>query len=350
MKIHYLFFSICYLLLPALLGCSVTHADGEINQASVLVADESESEQNRGIKQALAQVLVKFSGSRSIVIEPAIKQALARPLNFLSQYGYANDDGRLMLNAEFDFDAVNDFLLENSLPIWIGERPVVLLWLAVESEGSRRVVAEGSHPTLQAIVEENMQRRGLPHLLPLLDLDDRKRVSVTDVWGGFVDIVEAASNRYSPGAVVVGRLFPVAGGWSAHWSLVKDDGSIDSWDSQGASLDNILASSVDVLADNLGRLYATKIDNSRRAAITLSINNISGAEDYARALNYLESLQFVDRVSIHEVHGPNVSFIVQYKGQLDDVRFSIQRGKVLRENSVAQFSFNYDTLSYSLIQ
>ena len=339
-----------FVLLACLCGPVGAANVADLNSASVIVADQGDAEQARGLKQALEQVLVKLSGSRSIVLDPSVKQAVRDPLKYVSQFSYASDDrGGQRLNAEFDADAVSDLLLGNSLPIWQSERPTVLFWLAIESEGQRQLIGTGSHPGIESMLADNMQRRGLPYLLPLLDLDDRSLVSVAEVWGGFRDVIQVASVRYSPEAIVVGRLFPVAGGWRGHWSLINADGSEDAWDSDSAEAEAVITVGVDGLADSLGRVYATRIDNSRRAAVTLAVSNVSGVEDYARVLSYLESLQFVDRVSIHEVRGANISFDIQYRGQLDDIRLIIERGRVLQESASARFSFNYDTLSYSLI-
>lgn len=322
----------------------------DLYTARVIVSDEGDEERQRGLSAALAQVLIKVSGSRSILIEPAAKQAIKNPLRYLSQFGYASDDADVQrLNVEFDEETVRDFLLNNSLPMWQADRPQALVWLAIEKSNRRQLVGANSHPDTQELIQQGMQRRGLPYLLPLLDLNDRSLVTVAEVWGGFRDVIRQASIRYSPEATVIARLYQVAGGWRSHWSLINEDGSTDVWDVDGNDEATAMAAGIDGLADRLGRVYATRIDNTRSAVVTLSINNISGVEDYARALGYIESLNFVDRVSVHEIRGANASFIVKYKGHLDDVRANIDRGRVLRSNTSSQFSFNYDTLSYSLV-
>ncbi len=341
-----------FLITVLLFFSATTHAAkvAGLHSASVMVSDQGDVERQRGLQQALAQVLVKLSGSSSVLVEPQVKQALENPLLYLSQFAYVNDDdGVQRLNAEFDEQAVNDLLLNNSLPLWQAERPSILLWLAIEKANRRQLIGSNSHPQIQAALDRHMQRRGLPYLLPLLDLEDRSLVSVAEVWAGFRDVIRQASIRYSSEATVIARLYPVAGGWRSHWSLLHPDGSSESWDADGSDEASVLAAGIDKLADHLGRVYATHIDNTRRATVTLSVNNISGVEDYAKALAYLESLNFVDRVSVQEVRGANTSFVVRYKGQLEDVRASIDRGKVLKSNNGALLSFEYSTLSYSLI-
>ncbi len=319
-----------------------------LHSVSVIVSDQGDVERQRGLQHALAQVLVKLSGSRSVLVEAQVKQAINKPLRYLSQFGYNNDGGTQWLNVEFDETAVNDLLLNNNLPLWQTERPSVLMWLVVEKANKRQLIGANSHPHTQDAIEQSMQRRGVPYFLPLLDLDDRALISVAEVWGGFRDVIRQASIRYAPEATVIGRLYQVPGAWRSHWSLLNEDGSTDIWDADGDDEAAVLVAGIDALADRLGRRYASRIDNTRRATVTLSVNNISGVEDYARTLAYLESLNFVDRVSVHEVRGANASFIVRYKGHLDDVRASIESGRVLRSNAGAQFSFNYDILSYSL--
>lgn len=319
--------------------------------ARIAVADQGQAEHQRALREALLQVVVKLSGDSGVVTSPPIRQALGQPLRYVSQFGYEvhpGGDGQ-DLRVEFDGASLEALLVNNGLPLWSPERPTTVMWLALEDHAGRQLIGSDSDPQWQALLAALTQQRGLPYVLPLLDLEDSALISAAEVWGEFRDAIEQASRRYAVETILVGRMSQVASAWRGHWMLIGEDGRSDSWDSEAADQAGALAGGINGLADRLGRQYARRIEAGRQNEITIAVNNISGIEDYARALTYLQSLYQVTHVSVREIQAARASFSVQYKGSIDDVRAAIERGKVLTADTSSQLGFNYETLGYSLL-
>src|SRR5690606_30642667 len=133
-----------------------------------------------------------------------------------------------------DGAAIERILRSANVTVWGNDRPLTLVWLAVDwGQGEREIVAAGDAPMdaeaalriernrlLRERVHEAATRRGIPVAFPLLDAEDLQQVNFADVWGGFDDRLLAASHRYGASSVLVGRLRPGAVGgnrWSWHF-------------------------------------------------------------------------------------------------------------------------------------
>jgi len=70
------------------------------------------------------------------------------------------------------------------VPIWGKQRPSTLVWLVVEDEGGRRLIGTDEESEYLSVLKERASVRGIPMLIPLLDLEDNARLKPSDVWGG----------------------------------------------------------------------------------------------------------------------------------------------------------------------
>ena len=90
------------------------------------------------------------------------------------------------------------------LPTWWSRRPLTLVWMVLDEPGGRSVV-EQSAVSIRGALDYASNQRGLPVLLPAMDLDDSLLVSTGVVWGKFTDVLDQASDRYEAGQYLVGR-------------------------------------------------------------------------------------------------------------------------------------------------
>jgi len=79
----------------------------------------------------------------------------------------------------------------------------------------------------------------LPIAFPLLDLEDRAVIGITDVWGNFSDIIREASQRYSVDAILVARLHKENNAWQGRWTIYHD-GLSRNWQSAQLELEDLL--------------------------------------------------------------------------------------------------------------
>ncbi|MCG9722599.1 DUF2066 domain-containing protein [Shewanella sp. Isolate7] len=168
----------------------------ELDRSAIKIADRSQQVKNQALRQAMEEVVLKNTGDRMALSEPLVAQAIAQPTAYIRQFGYQEQDGEQYLQASFDHSKIISLLREAKLPVWGNQRPLTLLWLAQENEGKRELLNDASVLESRSQIANLSQSRGVPMLLPMMDLDDAMAISVTDVRGMFADNVAKASQRY----------------------------------------------------------------------------------------------------------------------------------------------------------
>jgi hypothetical protein len=302
-------------------------------EADVIVSSQKPAERSQAIKQALGEVLQRVAGQQTTLDAAAVEELTQNPERFLQQFRYftvpESDPPVLKLRARFDGEAIKQALQSQGLGYWGSERPDTLVWLAVEEQGDRYLVSAQDENAVRTAMEAAARQRGIPIIFPLMDLTDRARARLSDIWGGFFTHAISASSRYEPQAVLIGRLNRnPAGGWMVRWYLqVAGNGS--SWTDRNASLDGLLAAGMADIADNLASRFAVGGAASEAHRVEISVSDIYTLTAYARVSKYLASLAPVVDVQVSQVDGPEIRYAVQLNGTLNGLSRTIAIGTVL---------------------
>ncbi|MCC6206679.1 MAG: DUF2066 domain-containing protein [Gammaproteobacteria bacterium] len=348
------------LLLCLALGAAGARA-GEVEglyEAQVPVAGQREAERTEALRQAFGRALVKITGDRDAAVRPGLQALLRSPLVYVQQYlyrplpaGYVPEATAAavptqMLWASFDAQAVNQSLQRANAPVWGRMRPSTLVWLAVEEQGRRYLAGSDAGADLRREMEGRADARGIPLLFPLLDLEDQRRVSFADVWGGFDQEVRAASARYQSSAVLLGRAYRTpSGAWSARWSLYVDGGA-EHWQSAEGARALALADGVDGAADRLSARFARALGGDTAAPVDLLVTGVDKLEDYGRVQHYLSSLDAVSELEVNQIDAAGAHFHLVLHGDRAALVQAIGFGRVLAPASGAATG---DELSYRLL-
>lgn len=305
------------LAVAGILAMSASHA---VELASLYTAevpiDMSEPDaRERAYDTALAQVLLRVSGP-AVVNDVQLFDALfPQPSAYVVQFR-PGDEGTLIVS--FDGNAIEQVLRRAGQRVWGGDRPLTLVWIAVDwGGGSRELLGaadEDTNPDAERSINRNHRlrermleaadRRGLPIAFPLLDSEDRAAVSFSDIWGGFDARVLEASERYDVRSVLIGRI--IASGaapnrWRYHFGA-------DARDFSGEP-DVVLAQVADLLAAE----FAIGGDEPVRR-VQLNVSGIGSVDDYGQIHAILGDINVVERFSIREVSGDRVTFDVTSHG------------------------------------
>lgn len=293
-------------------------------EVQVPVADQSAAERNRALEAALAEVAVRVSGTREAARSEALPSDPGQVDRLVQQYGYLATPEGLQLQARFEPAATEQMLRQMGLPVWGSERPTTLVWLAVQDGAERRLVgADEAGPAGDAL-RRNAQRRAVPVILPLLDLEDQSRVRFGDVWGGFFDSVLTASQRYGADAVLIGRLQRQSGGWNARWTLY-DRNQPRHWAANVGDLSAAAALGVDDLADALAARYAGRSgEGASLDRVRVRVEDVRSLDDYAQLSNFLRSREFVSDAQLAAVSGDQAMFELELRGAPDLLRRSLR--------------------------
>ena len=347
-------------LLPSL-ACAVPVEN--LYQAEVYVTSESDRALRQGAQAGFEQVLVRVSGETDVQASDLIRAALRSPADYYNQYSYelvdqpsddeagdetgdGFDDGtgdgfgdgtddevdhevdhevddevaeeeplkRLVIT--FDPSSVARLLREAGLPVWGSNRPGVLVWMAVARDGERFLVKGDENLQVIELMREHARRRGLPLLFPLLDLTDSYSISAPEVWGGFLDRVGSASNRYNPDLVLTGRIRQMSSRrWSGKWfwRIADDWQSVESLALSEAELVRDL---IDQLADEMAGRYAL---DSSRGLVRMHIEGVKNLERYAVVAAYLEALTPVTHSTLTGLNVDTVTFDLETEGQYEQL-------------------------------
>jgi hypothetical protein len=331
----------------------------DLYESRVDVLDKSAKLRREAFGSALLKVVIKVSGSRRAAARPVIVEAIETPDRYVQQFRYDSVDApadaaadaaeaapALRLWVQFDPPAVDALMRDAGLPVWGRVRPSVLVLVAIEAGGARQLLSSDDPQGWARFMQLAAGDRAVPLVLPLMDLEDRATLRASDVWAGFEDNLQRASERYQSEGVLLGRVYEVAPNyWEARWRLLLED-TRSEWLEQGEGLDAVLLAGVHESADRLASRYGGFVGTATASGVAIKVTGIRTLGDYARALEYLDSLDEVSRVDVTRVEDGSVSFRVDARGGRETVRQVIALGRTLAEEGQPDLT---EGLNYRLL-
>jgi hypothetical protein len=314
--------------------CGIAKASDNLYEADLPVAGQQPDLRAAYMKTALQEVLVRVTGQPDVLNRDSVRSMLDSPERFVQQYRYytvpASTPPQLMLRVNFDGGAIQQALRQRGVAYWgKTERPEILFWLAVEDRGTRYIVSAQDNSDAARELQQAARQRGIPMLLPLMDLEDQNQVRFTDVWGGFFDGLQAASARYKPGDVMIGRLNrSPSGGWAARWDL-RDSREGSSWSGGGEQLGDVLQAGIDTLSERLASGLAVTASGTVTGMTSITVADVNTLTAFARVDDYLSSLTSVRRLALERVDGSTLQYALKLAGSLDGLTQTIAIGTVL---------------------
>lgn len=297
---------VAFLCLAAALPAVAVEVRG-LFEAEVVQPERGEAAKAAAVRAALERVLTKVTGSADVLADPAMRKLVTQADRYLQQYRYrevapdgadrAGPERRLWVR--FDRQALVDTLTAREQPIWGDARPVTVVWLVVEEAGERRMVGAHDNSPLVESLREQARVRGVPVVLPLLDLQDRAAVEPAELWGGFRDVVAAASERYNGQATVIGRVSRLEPGvWRAQWTLFTGSKRLR-WSTPMGGLQAIAEAGINGTAEAFAARFAQT--HGAGTELRLEVAGVGDLAAYRRTLDYLAGVDGVRRVRVERV-------------------------------------------------
>jgi len=318
-RLHSFYVQLLLLALFCVYGTSVRAAVVQnLYEVRVAVADQAEADQ--AFATAFKQVILKVAGLESALEHPVLQEAAEKARQYAAQYGFVGQEPNLWLEVSFVPGAIDRLLTQAEQPAWGDNRPAVVVWLAVEQNNRRELLgADGGSTSLVGQLEQRATERGLPLVIPLMDLQDTSRVSSADVWGLFLDTVREASHRYAHDAVLVGRVYRSGEGlWSGRWQLsVK--GEVVSDSASAGSAAEVLRVIVDRVTEHLAQRY-TQAGELLAGDVLIEVVDVASLKDYATLSQYLGSLRPVGRAQPVLVEGNRIRYRLSLVGGLEQLQ------------------------------
>ena len=291
------------------------------------VPDQSRNIRAAVFSKGLEQVLIRASGSRSVMKEVTPGNAAA----YVQQFSYVENQAgeqqspgsqsfelTYILKVQYNAGKIISLLRDNGQPVWGERRSEAIMWLAVRDGSNRYVLKDSDKSLLRDSVELSANRRGVPLLWPVYDRKDRQKLGFTDVWAAFADPVRGASKRYTSGPAIVGRLSWTGNEWKGDWSVFIDR-SAYTWSVSGSDYNSVIAEGIDLSADRIGQHYAV-LDRVgiNEPDLLVEINNVDSLQTYHKIQTFLEDLTAVRQTRLARIDDGVVLFRVDLRGDIDD--------------------------------
>jgi hypothetical protein len=300
--------------------------------AEVALNKKAKNPQEMAYAAALRVVLTRVSGAEFANNAAAVDELFPNPSSYVTQF---RPGARSTLWVSFDGRAIEQVLRHAGLTVWGGERPLTLVWLAVDWGNGKREIIAADDPdrSLQQsrsidrnrLLRERMleiaEKRGLPIVFPLLDTADLQSVTFSDIWGGFDQRVRDASKRYQANSVLIGRIRPSSSQQNRWTYFFGDDERI--WSGTPESV-------VGRITDLLAAEFAVG-GNEPLQMVALIVSGIESVDAYGSVQNILNDVSLIERVRIREVAGDTVSYEVEVRGGANRLRRALRFAGLLEQ-------------------
>ncbi len=306
--------------------------------AEVPLDQEADNPRADAYKLALVEVLLRVSGSDLGGDQEAIDALFPNPAAYVVQFRPGEEDS---LWVSFDGEAVERVLRGAGQTVWGSDRPLTLVWLAVDwGQGSREIIGSDDpertdaearsidrNKLLRERILEIADRRGLPIVFPLLDTVDLQGVTFSDIWGGFDERILAASERYDANSVLIGRIRPSSSrreNWSYYFG-----GEQRSWNGPPEAV-------VAQVADLLAREFAVGGD-APIESVALAVSGIVSVEAYGGLQNLLAGVSLIESFMVTEVAGDRVTYRVDVRGGAERLRRALRFNGLVEQELLSDF-------------
>jgi hypothetical protein len=286
---------------------------------------------------ALAEILLRVSGSGLSNDTTAIRELFPNPDAYVMQFRPGAND---TLWVSFDGQAIEQTLRNAGQTVWGVDRPLTLVWLAVDWGGGSREIIAADDPDrterqsrsidrnkrLRERILDIAGRRGLPLVFPLLDTIDLQSVTFSDIWGGFDEQIIDASDRYDVNSILIGRIGASSGrreSWNYYFS-----GDERSWN---GSPESVIGNVADLLAAEFAIGGDAPIES-----VALSVSGVASVEVYGSLQSLLAGVSLIESFVITEVAGDRVSYRVNVRGGADRLSRALRFNGLMEQESMTR--------------
>jgi hypothetical protein len=316
-------------------------------ETEVAVQARDEAARGADMLRALQQVLSRLV-TTDLLQSDKLRSIQDHAQAYVLQYGYVDAPAaegqaapRQVLRVVFDEPKLTAALRERGVSIFGAQRPDVLAWIAVTDGQQQQLVSGDSMPEIGSVLREVARERGLPLLLPLMDLSDQQNLSFDDVWAGNDERIRQASMRYDAKAVLAGRLQRQAGGgWDANWRFYQP-GAVNAWQGSHATVAEALQLGLRGVYDRLAAQHASA--RPAKSKVDLQVSGIVSLENFVRVVEYLQSLSSVRSVDWLRVEPDAVLFRLGIDGDRSTLEEALSPGLVLQpaapEQTTAEMNY-----------
>jgi hypothetical protein len=293
----------------AITAPALAQSPGDLYTVTVPYSGQNETAFRVGMRDILIRVTGRQDAPELSNLSPLVAEASRYVVSFRRATGN-------QLTVTYDGQAIENAIASAGLAFWGSERPVTLVWLAIDRGGGlRALIHAGSDGDEKSRFEASASRRGLPIAWPGAG-DDLVR-GLQQAWSGDHAPLVDAARRYGAEGVLIGRAQPAAGGtYAVDWTFTAAGIS--------ARASGDLDAGLQLVSDRYASLYVSQ-GAGQRSEQVITVRGIDSLESYVSAMRMLRRLAPVRGVAVDEVTPEAVSYLVHVRGDPEALRQAIQR-------------------------
>ncbi|HGS4633119.1 TPA: DUF2066 domain-containing protein [Vibrio cholerae] len=295
-------------------------------QAEVAVDPQQSNADAAARVRGMEEVIVRATGSQDALKNDAVQKALRQSNQYITQISTQQEGAQSVMRLQFSAQHIRSLLSQAQLPFWPESRSNLLVWLVEEANYDRSVSWEHADTLLLNQMKARARVRGLPLTVPVGDFDDVTGVQVSDLWGGFINPISIASQRYPTDAVLVVR----AQGSELRWTLF--DQLANTMVSQPtapisgqASGEQAVTEMIDEISDYYARKSAVVVSSESSQSVLAQFSPLDSAQDFFVVENKLKRLSSVASLDILKVQGTQVTFNVHLLASVEEFTNEVVR-------------------------
>jgi len=271
---------------------------------------------NEGMKLAFQNLMLTLSSNSEINSYPAVSKAVKDSKKYISEYRLSSENDSILATFSFNGEEVRKLLSENSLPLWIGIKPKVLLFLPCKSESFLIVDEEEilikrqeNCSEIKSKINSRGSMRNIVFIEPVLDLIDLKYLNLYEPRSD-QDFLNKISSRYGLENWMVCYV------QNEHGILIKEPFCLSPISNfRKISLNDM----IDTLADELSKDFQLNIDPNSRSELTISVSGVEEYKDLFNVERIIETNALVNAYSIGSISGDTVTYLLSVRGQVSDL-------------------------------
>ncbi len=321
-------------------------------RATVAVANRDDSALAKALPQAMGEVLVRMSGNDAVMTLPALQNDLNNLNRFVVSYRFiqnpqANATLPWQVEIRFDQTALKKLLRDHGQAIWSANRPQTLLWLSVPQMDQTSVLSAGDQTKLLNTVEQVATLRGLPYLLPTMDLQDQTNEPADISQLPTDPALQQEATRYGVESVLAVAMVSDDNSdqLTAQWKLLLD-GAPYTWQSTGDDVAKLLRAGLNSAADMMANRLATLANPNLQSQVLMQVQGINSLQDYSTILKKLKQLAPVSSVKVVDMGQHDLLLSVAVAGGSETLAQALKMIARLHPATVATSSLQPADLYY----
>ena len=300
---------------------------------TIYVPIENSSKIESSINKSFNNLVFRISGSKSPSNIWKIINSGSSRKDFIQSYSIKNINMSSYLQVNYDQELVINKFQELSIPIVGYSRPVIFFLINIESGSDEPYyVSQESNNEIDSLIIETLaelsNERGLFLELPVLDLDDQRYISNTDILSS---AKEHLISKYDFDEFVDVKLTNLGLNQWLFSGDIKEDILAENY------LEDIKKAFTDHIESKIQSIYKNLIvDTSKTLLLDVTIEGINSYKEYEISKDKLSKIIAISNLEILNLNNNTISYQISVTGNFDTFKNTIENNtffEIMSENS-----------------